>query len=405
MRYLALLIALTPACLGGLSNQPLLVGEVQGQLLGAEAAGATVFLLDHPEHQSRAGADGRFRLPLVPVGDYRLLALAGSTALSVAVQVGPGAVTTPTELTLVPAALLEVQVTLNGADLSGAAVGLTGTPLGAQTDGLGLARLGALPSGCFSIAVGSSGEHRDAPVCLVAPGPILLEVALGQAPPPDAGQPDAGNEDAGDLDGGTPDAGGTCDGGDRDGGHPDAGAADGGDHPDAGEGCLGSGCPSSLHCDPADGQCYPCIDDSHCSGGETCAGHACQPVLAPCTPCSTDADCGVGGACVSPFSGGPTQCVFGCQGSGGCAAFGYQCSMNQCIPQTDQISSCDAAAAFGLSCGSDGDCVQEGLVSGRCLSADGLSPPTCTVACSGDGDCPGNLTCQSSDGGDGFCQP
>jgi hypothetical protein len=395
----SLLLLLLTGCFGGLSNKPLTKGGVRGQLVGSEAAGAQVFLFDHPELLVHADSAGNFSLENVPVGDYRLMALGTASALVTDVQVEPGQAFTPSDLRLTAALMLEVSVFVDGDDaLSGASVSVSGTPLAVVSGADGLARPGALPPGCYTIVAQHDIQTRSTSVCQSAPGELRVTLVFD-------------GEDN-DNDGGPPLDAGPTDGGEHhDGGHDDG---DGGDN----SLCANVVCGNDRHCDPADGLCYACVVDNDCDSGQACVAHTCQAVLAPCMPCSHDTQCGLGGSCADLFDAGVSECAYFCLSDLDCELrygfgfnYGYHCDADssRCLPELTEISSCEALSGMGEACTTDLDCLNLGLVHGLCHD-DGAGSH-CTLGCHSDDDCPndgnGNSwSClQPNDGGENWCQP
>ncbi len=391
MRWLALLLMFT-GCFGNLSNDDLRFGTVLGQLTGSEAAQARVFLLNHPDLATTTDSAGRFSIPKVPEDDhnpYQLLAIGTTTALTASVEVEGGQLAAPSTVALMGASPMAVSVSLRGAPLAGVEVSVEQTPISATTGSDGVAALGVLPAGRFRMSAARDGVTQECSVDLVPPMEAHCEIGFEvpvDAGPVDAGPPDAGPDDAGPGDAGPADAG-----------PDDAGPGD------AGSSCTQE-CQQGLVCDPADGQCYLCVDDDDCGGGGAmCSDHSCISPINSCQSCQSATDC-ASGACLPVFPEGGSQCVASCNADGGCGQtqsdYGYSSNpQNLCLPNTNEISTCDGALYLGASCNASSDCVAMGLVLGLCV---GAPTGSCSVACASDSDCPlgwlcqpDNLTCHS----------
>ena len=114
----------------------------------------------------------------------------------------------------------------------------------------------------------------------------------------------------------------------------DGGAGVGADASSPAKCTVDTDCTSAtLHCDPASGQCVPCVNDSQC----TQAGlRRCDTTLNQCVQCGLTSDCGSGQVC-EPTS---HTCVSACDDAGAC-------------PQGTQ---CDQARGVCVGCLGDGDC-------------------------------------------------
>ena len=392
MRWLPLL--LLAGCLGRLSNEPLTVGTVSGQLVGAESAKAMVFLLGYPEFTVSTNSAGQFALAAVPVGDYQVLAVGPTTALSATVHVASGGTAEPSSVSMTGASPVSVSVSSGGAPLDGVLVGIEGTPLAATSMEGGIAHLGVLPAGCFKFSVSWQGLTEACSLC--AAPPLASSCELDFPGPVDAGPVDAGPEDAGPVDAGPVDAGFV------DAGPTDAGLVDGGSPCD-------QGCSNSQVCDPTDDLCYDCVAPTDCGPGNVCVSHLCTSALASCQPCVSSLDCPQPSICAE-IDGGPQECVVPCIRDDDCnqgGRWGFQCSTaGLCVPSPDEISLCISLGALGAQCQSDADCTNAGLVQGICEQIDSMGW-VCTVSCDGSGNsgvCPKYGSCQW-DGARNYCHP
>jgi hypothetical protein len=394
----AVWLAALPACLGELSNNELNYGEVEGSLVGGEAADAQIILAPPDGPQQRTDANGHFEFKHVAVGDYTLVALGRTQALTQQVHVGPGDLKHTPSLSMLEGGTLAVQVQVDGELAPGAQVSLAELPLTIQGGADGVATFTPVPQGCYTLKV--SWRHREAiqPSCVpVGVGEhkhtvIKLEWDL-DAGPVDAGPVDAGPVDAGPV--------------------------------DAGPSCEDAHCSQGQVCDPADGQCYACVLDTDCNsnggGDQICQQHQCKPSVPYCAECNDNNDCTLVdqdhhlyyGVCLSLFPSEGKQCTYACNDTDDCAKFwyfyGYQCAdlgdaynhAKACVPDTSRISECDAVREVCATCGSDNDCRGAGLVDGVCRTS-GPEAGTCTVPCqaqNNDWDCPDDKVCDL----DGFC--
>ncbi|MBS2031864.1 MAG: hypothetical protein JST54_28465 [Deltaproteobacteria bacterium] len=360
MRRAVILLALA-GCVGGLNNKPLEQGSVSGQLVGAGSAQALVFISGHHELATTSAADGSFTIANVPLGPFQLVASASASAgQGGGTMAAGGANVGALNLSAAPGFVINVRRAF--ANASGAQVSIVGTPLSGVTGDDGVARLGALPVGCYELQVVlASGETDAHSSC--------------------SESSEAEHDDHFDFD--------------SDGGEGDT---------DGGWDCrTGAGCNNGLHCDPNDGQCYACVQDQDCGGpGSVCHEHQCVAQVQGCATCAGDFDCGPGGRCVSAFSS--MICEFACQQDADCGQpcghpsdYGFRCTGGLCVPQDSEITSCEGGGGLGGQCQQDADCTMAGLVHGSCI--DGI----CTVGCASPLDCPVGWECEV-DGGPGVCR-
>jgi hypothetical protein len=171
-------------------------------------------------------------------------------------------------------------------------------------------------------------------------------------------------------------------------------------------GCLATGCSSGLHCDPGDGHCRACLDDTHCDASDHCdtSSHTCEEALP-----------GTGGLCESapsasycvsgqwvPPGAGPGYCSQACGGAADppCPA-GWACSAGVCQVK---LSCLDWSAAFGSACSRDSAC-QVSLYGGNCLRAGEDRPGYCSAPCDpAAANCPAGFACRSFSAAN-YCVP
>jgi hypothetical protein len=158
----------------------------------------------------------------------------------------------------------------------------------------------------------------------------------------------------------------------------------------ASEACPGDlVCNASMVCEPP----TPCTMDGDCTGGQLCAGGICRTPFACTTdancptglkcqlgtcddPCAADADCGDGVMYTCELPGG--ACRQRCLGDDAQCPSGFICESITCLP---------AECARDLDCpGNMVECQGEEAGHGRCVDV---------VACTVDGDCEANFTCQN----------
>ena len=356
----ALLLLALAGCVGGLNNNPFESGSISGHLAGAGNAQALVFVAGHPNLSATSDANGAFTIANVPLGPFQIVASASASAAIVGGTMAAGGVELGS-LSLSPAPTFVIDVNRASSSASGAHVSIVDTPISVVTGDDGVARLGALPAGCYTVQVVLASGESDAHASCSASS-------------------ETEHDDRFDFD--------AVDGGD--------------DDTDAGFNCENDGCDEGQHCDPGDGQCYACVQNADCGGpGSVCHDHQCVAPVQGCASCTGDFDCGQGGVCVSAF--GTTLCEFTCQQDADCGQscghasdYGFHCTAGLCVPQIDLLSSCSGGGDLGGQCHSDGDCVSAGLLHGRCTNG------SCTVGCVTLLDCPLGWQCEV-DGGQGVC--
>ena len=142
--------------------------------------------------------------------------------------------------------------------------------------------------------------------------------------------------------------------------------------------------PSTLHCDPASGQCVACVNDSQCTQPGL---PRCDTALQQCVQCGVTGDCPPGDVC-EPSS---HTCLVSCADGGVCPA-GTQCSQPRavcvgCGGNADCVNAstgpvCDAASGLCVECTSDSQCSSPKR---RCNPADDQCVQCLTNAdCGGD---------------------
>lgn len=182
-------------------------------------------------------------------------------------------------------------------------------------------------------------------------------------------------------------------------------------------GCLmDSDCNGQNVCDTTSNICTPCLDngpgdDPGCSGGEVCDDSGANN---SCVPCIDDSGAGaVDDGCTSPLgtcvgAGNSATCV-DCTTNADCGAGDVCDGTNTCVPCVDDGPGDDAGCPTGQLCDTSGatnvctPCLDtagpgdddEGCSApiGTCVDLGGTN--TC-VDCAADGDCAGNLTCNTA---------
>ena len=126
---------------------------------------------------------------------------------------------------------------------------------------------------------------------------------------------------------------------------------------EAGNPCLGVKCPdSTLHCDPTNGTCVPCVNDSHCSGDY----RRCDLATHRCVECGVDGDCESYEKC----DPGTRRCRPKCGDAGSCSdlmvcdtAKGFcGCTEETCEKYTERRI-CSPTTRLCVQCLSNSDCV------------------------------------------------
>jgi hypothetical protein len=90
LRKTALCMALG-ACLSMLAVTPALAANNDGSVVGRTASGATVTITNPATNFTRtvtADADGNYRFPFLPVGEYELSSSTGGAPIAVTVSLG-----------------------------------------------------------------------------------------------------------------------------------------------------------------------------------------------------------------------------------------------------------------------------------------------------------------------------
>lgn len=370
-RWLLPLLLAGVGCFGGLSNQPLEVGVIEGRLLGevgeegeeAKGADALVVVEAGARHTVKADATGRFRLENIAAGTRQLTALGNGKAGRFSVPVHGGQVTHVEMLRLHDGCEVEIVAKLDGGGFAvGAALSLDELPLHTTTDTRGEGEFEPLPDGCYTLQADWHGQHQSRRFCLQAHVKGEVELTFsGQALSDGGSAEDGGHEP-------DPDAGPGLDGG-RDGGHWEE--VDGGDD-HRGDGGV-----------------------SRRDGGSSGDEH-------PCEVCTQDAQCGPNGRCLQLFSGS-RQCAELCTGDRDCEqsmGFGFECVGVVCLPRYSQLETCEGRGTVGEDCNDNQDCRRLGLHDSHCeFEADG-GKGYCTVGCDPrtPTSCPEGWTCRNESG-------
>jgi hypothetical protein len=84
----------------------------------------------------------------------------------------------------------------------------------------------------------------------------------------------------------------------------------------------------SLHCNPTDGQCVACVNDTHC----TAPGFPrCDTAIHRCVECGLTSDCALGAVCRSG------RCAIPCTTSTVCPAAANRCDDGYCVQCDDGV--------------------------------------------------------------------
>ena len=122
---------------------------------------------------------------------------------------------------------------------------------------------------------------------------------------------------------------------------------------EASAGCVtDTDCPSSsLHCDPASGQCVACVEDSQCTQPGL---PRCDSALQQCVQCGVTGDCTAGQVCEPATH----TCLSSCADGGPCPS-GTLCNQARGVCVGCTVDADCASATGGPVCDtSDGQCVQ-----------------------------------------------
>ncbi|MFP2897513.1 carboxypeptidase regulatory-like domain-containing protein [Corallococcus sp. 4LFB] len=198
-----LLLAL--AGCGGFVNGDLRTGTVKGRILGVEADVARVSVMGHSELRTTVAADGSFQLDGVPATSLELFVVASRTRAARKSVVAQGAqVTDVGDIASSPGAFLTVRVSdESGAIPSGVEVELKDTGLDRikLEPGVGEARLGPLPTGCYELEVKADDlEDVEEELCVREGEEQVRAITLPTDD--DGGGDDDGGDDHGGRDGG-----------------------------------------------------------------------------------------------------------------------------------------------------------------------------------------------------------
>jgi hypothetical protein len=361
---LAALAALA-AC-GGLENPDLAVGAVSGRVANAAAAGGYVYVLGAPDRLGIISSDGSYAVERVPIGGQQLVVVASSGGVTKAelapVTVSPGTISQAPErdAAAMSAAGRILAAARPDGYCSGSLARFTVEGTIHQAVAGEAVVLGDLPAGSWNLTTRLPGF-------LSVTRTVFVDAAIDTLADEELVVDDDDEE----------------------------------------RGCLSSACSGGLHCNPADGTCYPCLDDSQCGGDELCdpGSHNCVADGTGAGLCesATSADQCATGVLV-PVSGGPGYCSLDCAAQSDCPA-GWSCagSPGQC----QVLQTCVATRAmFGSACASSSTC-QAALVGGKCYRSDDDEPGYCTASCTVDQQCilAGFGTCKSGSSGLSYCRP
>ncbi|HEX8705706.1 MAG TPA: carboxypeptidase regulatory-like domain-containing protein [Myxococcaceae bacterium] len=334
---MAVLLALSLGGCGELENDPFRTGTVHGQLTESDQKVALVSVLGSPGLRSHVTKEGQFTLEDVPAGPAELFIVASANrALRVPLTVPGGQSLSLGELVPLEASFLSLRVKApEEQEVEKAQVSLVGTPLQRlDLDEEGELLIGPVPDGCYTLIL----SLKDVPdvtseTCVSAGETKEVKVNLPEG---------------------------------------------------------------RLHCTP-NGQCFECLEDSHCGTGLTCRGFRCEGAGAVCTPCDGDWKCRSGTSCQTLPEGG-FACVERCTDSDDCEE-GFTCQAGQCLPDTARFQGgCPAFRRIGATCEGDARCRSLGLVDGLCAAG------VCTYPCTSDHECPDSFSCEASTAGT-VCQP
>ncbi|MEV0383536.1 S8 family serine peptidase [Nonomuraea sp. NPDC050643] len=132
------------------------LGELGGTVTagGAPMAGATVTVTGPLSRSVTTGADGRYAIPRLPAGDYRLSAakFGYETATADVTITAEQSTTADVPMTVLPTGVVSGTVTTAGTPEPGAAVVAAGTPVRGVTDAAGRYSL-TLPHGTYELRV------------------------------------------------------------------------------------------------------------------------------------------------------------------------------------------------------------------------------------------------------------
>ncbi len=334
---MAVLLALGLSGCGELVNEPFRTGTVHGQLAESDQQVARVSLLGAPGLSTSVTKEGQFTLQNVPAGPAELFIVASaSRALRVPLTVPGGQSLSLGELVPLEASFLSLRVKASEEQLlDDARVSLVGTPLQQLAlDEKGERLIGPIPDGCYTLSLSRpDSPDLSSETCVSAGETKEVKVNLPEG---------------------------------------------------------------TLHCTP-NGQCFECLENSHCGPGLTCRGHRCEGSGAVCMPCDGDWKCRSGTSCQT-LPEGSSACVERCEDSDDCKE-GFACQSGRCLPDTAQFANgCQAYRGVGTACEQDTRCRSLGLVQGLCLDG------ACTYPCSSDDECPDNFSCEASTAGR-VCQP
>lgn len=350
------------ACAGELSNPDTTTGEVVGSV--ANAAGGYVYVLGSPQVTAAVRADGSFSLGRVPVGDQRLVLVAGyqgggtsvtkALLVPVAVEGGMRARLGTRDASVMPAAGRVVAAVRPpaGAVAQGATFTVLKTnqfdipgPMGGQV-------LVDLPAGTWDVTARLAGYREPTPVAVAVPPGASAQIEFGLEVKVE----------------------------------------------DAQRGCLANGCENGLQCSGSDGRCYPCLADDHCGAGDTCdtVTHTCiegtNASGALCEASDSPLKCPNGMWVQTQASPQLGYCTRACPGGADteCPA-GWACSAGLCVAGPPEkghtLQACAALrAAFGSPCAIDATC-HEALARDACVRGDEDHPGYCSAACTTTQDC------------------
>lgn len=155
MRALLASLLFFSAC-GGFDNTPLRLGEVRGQLLGADPSRAFVSVVGAPDTVASVDEAGVFALGGVEPGPRELLAVGRDDQASrLSVLVEAGRVAELGEVALAPAGVLEIYARAPGRQKVGRAIGaVEGTPWrGLFFAGEDEVYVRGVPRGCWTAVV------------------------------------------------------------------------------------------------------------------------------------------------------------------------------------------------------------------------------------------------------------
>lgn len=353
----ALVWAVALAACGELRSPDLGTGTLAGRLANATAA-AYVYPLGRPDLVVFPAADGRFTLDRVPVETVSLVAVDGAAGawraelVPVIVEAGERRQAPERDAAAMPAAGRVAAVArFAGASESAATrfsvVGTDQVDVSPGAPGAA-AVMERLPAGTFVLS-GRSGGFAEASAA--------VEVRSGETVPQELELEIEYEDDA--------------------------------------PGCTDpfASCRPGLFCDPADGVCYECVEDSHCAAPQTwCANHVCRVPDAKgetCEACGYDDEC-------EPVTSGPAVvctmdgfCSHECTGDADCPA-GFACQPDGQRSVCRAPNGCEEAREeLGAECFFDPGCTDDlfgGVCHGEVLGDEPL-PGYCTGACSRPDDC------------------